>query len=463
MMKIKPGIMLYLKYLYPYTSLLLSLPLKWIPLIIRGNAANFGILELTLFTVVFAIPLIKFLRFKLTVNSSEIYFKEGLFITREKRVLNPESAVISIDRGAFTRLLCSAKVKVYSSAGSTNAPIINAYISKRSAMLIQNNLSHNETIAVKRFKFREILVYSLGSSSFIAGVFVAAPFINKVLTITGNPISEIVTNLFGNEQPNLAGIVNMALKLPILVLIVGYTFDFFKTFADMFSFRLTETPNNLCIRRGFIKLHTAFIPKQEICAVVCRQAPLFSALRLKSIAILSNGYGRQISSNDCILPLTNEALHPNILPYSVVLITPHKKAKIRPVKPYLIISCFTLAAIFAAWRFLPSFEILQLLLTAVFFYLLIAAIIRFENYNKCFLILGDILSVKAQHRLSIHEMHLPKSHTAAIKITQTPFDNRFGVCKVQIFAAHKGGVSLKIKNLPANSVIYSVSGFFADD
>ncbi len=463
MLKIKPGILIYLKYLYPYTLLALYLPLKFIPKAIYNKAAGIGSFEFIILAVIIIAPLIKLGRFSLTLSNNEIIFKEGLFVTRTRRVKNLNLAVISIERGIFARMLGSAKIKVYSPAGTTSKPIINAYISRRSANMLQRTLIRRETRTVKRFKLGKIILFCLGNSSFVAGVFVAAPFINRILTLTGRSITEIIFEFLGSEAQNISAVISMAIKAPLIILVLGYAFDFFKTFADMFSFKLTESESHLSLKRGFIKVHTAFIPKESVCAIVCRQTPIFSAFKRKSVAILSNGYGRQISDNDCIIPLINELEHPCVTQGLRVLITPLKKARLRPIKPYLIFMVITLLATAGTQLILPDFEILQIMLLGTFLYLGAAVAIRYKNYNRCFFILGQTISVKAQHRLSLSEIHLPKRNTAAIKITQNVFDKKYGVCKVRVFAAHKRAVSVKIKNLPLNLVVNSVGHFFADD
>ncbi len=450
-MKIRCSPFMYFKYFYPYSALLT------VPLVKQAVGMVTHTLEIwadapaiIATAATFLLPLVKTLLFSLKLDAGKATVTEGVFI-RRRREFSLENSVITVRHGAFYRAAGLAAVKIYPPDGSGAA--VSVTLSRGNIKKLLAFYPESAHIYTKKFRVADAVIYALGSSSFVSGMLVAVPIAGK-LTATVNRIlkSEIAKGFLPDRGDVTSAAISLLIRLPLLMLCVAYTVSFLRAAADVWNFSVDRQRRTVTVSSGLLHRKKTYLPADGIRSFYCRQGFLLSLLHKKSASVITDGYAETRKDSACILPLI-----PQDTGFSSFGLTLHRKATAaaRPMKKYL----WMLAAVCTA-ILLPAEKYIRPL-TAAGYYLILAfaavyaafaAAGEFRNYFRLCVRFSDVISVRGGYGFSVKELHVPEESVPAFLISETPFDRRFGVCSLRVYAAGKNKISVTVKNLDSGRI-----------
>lgn len=450
-MKIRCSPFMYFKYFYPYSALL-TVPLIKQAVSRVTNTLGLGadVFALAVAAATFILPLVKVLLFSLITDGEKVEVTEGVFI-RRRREFSLKNSVTTARQGFFYRVLGLAAVKIYPSDGKGAA--LSVTLRRRDMKKLLALYPESEHIYTKKFPAADVILYALGSSSFISGMFVTVPIVGK-LTAAVNRIlkSGVGGELTSGWSDLAAAVISLLIRLPLLILCVAYTASFLRAVSDVWGFSVDRCEHSVTVRSGLVRRKKMCLPAGEICSFYCRQGFLLSLLRKKSASVITGGYAETRKDSACILPLA-----PQDMGFSSSGQTLRCKATAadRPMKKYLWILAAVCTAIL-----LPTEKYIRPL-TAAGYYLILAfaavyaaaaAVAEFRNYFKLRVCFSDIISVRGGCGFSVKELHTAAADVPALVISETPFDRRRGVSSLRVYAAGKNKISVTVKNLDSKRI-----------
>lgn len=442
---------MYFKYFYPYSALLTVPLVKQAVNLVTHTLEIWADAPAIIATAAtFLLPLAKTLLFSLKLDAGKATVTEGVFI-RRRREFSLENSVITVRRGAFYRAAGLAAVKIYPPDGRGAA--VNVTVSSGNMKKLLALYPESEHIYTKNFRAADVILYALGSSSFISGMLVTVPIVGK-LTATVNRI--LKSGLAGGLLPDLgdvtAAAISLLIRLPLLILCVAYTASFLRAVADVWGFSVDRQRRTVTVSSGLVRRKKMCLPTDGICSFYCRQGFWLSLLHKKSASVITDGYAGTRKDSACILPLV-----PQDTGFSSSGRTLRCKATAaaRPMKKYL----WMLAAVCTA-MLLPTEKYIRPL-TAAGYYLILAfaavyaafaAVAEFRNFFGLRICFSDVISVRGGYGFSVKELHVPAENVPAFLISETPFDRRYGVCSLRVYADGKNKISVTIKNLDSKRI-----------
>ncbi len=224
------------------------------------------------------------------------------------------------------------------------------------------------------------------------------------------------------------------------------------------SISITLTPENLIIKKGVLIRTFTTIDKSQVFAISGSQS-LFSAIigcercNISTVAEHNKKMILKLKKRDFKI-ICNVFCDKD---ERLQLKRQENPKRFMTLPLVFLIAIITLVSIYVlSFRQIGSLELLAIIvLIALDLYY---AGFCYYNYKNGKLYLGRCVSASSTQVFSVVKFHC--NNVGVIKITQNPFDRRFGTCKIKFTAFGESGESVKVKHLQHKTALEQLNQEF---
>ncbi len=420
------------------------------------------IIELILFLMIFAVAMLRYRSFRISVDNEKVYIRSGfLFVTRAEIKISQLSSVQS-RQNPFDAIFRCVTYIINTEAGRKNRSDFKFKLSLKDSKEISLKLyGDKESIRVK-FSALKIAILAATTSSAFTGIVIGVPIINRAGNLLGIGLSQMLFDEINNVSNKFSLYFPPIVNVISLIFLLAYGVSFLYSFIKYIKFRLYISDNKLEVRSGFFVRTRISFRRKSINDVRIEQSPLMLLFGRYAMKVSVGGYGDSKSESEVIVPSaglneikTNfKEYFPFLTPNGNTIKAPRNNiTKSRflflPAVYLLIVLILSIvsALIFKDFGRLILFISLIALIT-VFYY----AFLSLRTYNIGKIRLGKTVYAHSIKGLRACKLYCPKEKIGQIKISRFFNDFRFNTCKVRLTVRSESADSIKVKLLDYSKV-----------
>lgn len=298
------------------------------------------------------------------------------------------------------------------------------------------------------------ILMSAGFSNSLTGLLAVIPLLRSAAGVVGE--KQAAALLSGID---LGGIMRFAGLPPVLeilasLLLLLWGLGFTAELLQNLHLRAKSSDELLFISRGLITKHLAIVRKSRISCAVLRQSILLSLLKLHTVQIrIPNAKGKEnlqmISAQQrqkCIEVLTQSGFL-NPMSSETLKIKPRRNAlwgyTYLPMTT-LSVACLTVILFDPnrTYNLHPYLSAFVVFLCVLWFFFRV-----FSHRRASLSAQGEVFRVRTFEKLTFTEFYIPKEMVKAIKISESFFQRRKGLCSAKIYIRSRRAHPIRIRHI----------------
>ncbi len=447
-----------LSFIKPFLFILIIPAVKLgIQYLANGEITDILGLELAVLAFVFIWATARFLTFKLICENDSVTVKSGLFLRKNATIKISQLSSVKTEQGPLDMLFRCVTFNINTEAGSRRRPDFKFKLSLKDAKELSRLLYGEKKPLKVKFSAVKVAIMAATTSSAFVGILIGVPLINRIGTLLGVGLNELLINEINNASSRIKTVFPPIINTVSLVFLLAYGISFFYSFFKYINFKLLFGEDELEVRTGFfVRTRTSF-KKRSVNNALIIQSPLMFLLRCFALKVSVGGFGESKSESQVIIPSGSYNEIKTELSNYFPFLTPIGD-KIRPKRGLKAQSRFLFApsvflaaciGIFILFSILfPEFEGLILFLsTALLILIFYYAFISLFEYFKGEISLSDSVYAKSTKRLRTCELYCSKQKLGQIKITRFWTDKLYKTCRIKLIVCSEGADSIRIRHL----------------
>lgn len=443
-------------FLYRFAFLLIAVPLQAV--FFRGLAPQTAVyIYRTDIALIFLITLwavISHRHIFFCTDKRVLLTRKGLIISQKNKIFTATFDTLSLSQGLIFRLLKVCKAEVLASHSKSTL-----YLgTKDSFRLLQNFTDEasegKETL--HRSSALSAFVFSIGFSGALTGLLSAIPLLRNIAGIIGETQTQNI--LASADLWYYTGYTALPPFLRTLstLFLIFWAVGALAEFCRFFSLQTKVCKDRIITRHGLIGKHCNVLRRESISALCFRQSIFFALLRVFTAEVSIPSDSREnkfplllASRKDNCKALLSSLDFPQINKTSVSLTPPANTLWGYVWKPFLFL--LLCCALCIGTDFLSAYKIeihlaLFLVLWGIVWFIFCAVSHR---YSALFSEKSGLI-IRTAKSLSFIEVHIPEEKIRVVKITQSIFQKRKGVCNLRVYVRSRRRQSFLIKHIDKN-------------
>ncbi len=319
----------------------------------------------------------------------------------------------------------------------------------------------SETVKLKYEASKwNLLLFSFVFSSTLSGIVFIGTFFVEGSKVVGKQLEDrfltAVTDITTIAEKVIAGVTPIAVGVS-LVLLGGWLISFLSNLIRHINFCIQREGECIYIQNGFFSKWHYFINADKINYTDVRQNLLMKIFRVMSVHVSCSGYGKAKNEIPVFVPVTTRK---RVIGSMQMLLPNFKMQKVRYKSnpkyifrfigaPAIMILVELLAGYIAAY-FLPTWYnviVFVILMVEIFTcYMLIVKIVSFSTNGIEYK--DKTVTLEYNRYFQFHNVIIPETRIAMVKINQTIFQQRNKSCDIIIFTKAEFTKSHRVKGIP---------------
>lgn len=388
-----------------------------------------------------------------------IVAKSGYFGIFESKLYYSRLACVSSRQGAILRLF-RASTMYLTTAGSDRALKLTLSGSDTRRLLSHITQSPKSN---SRFCFvpkkTQLILFSLLFSSSLSGIIITLTFLFQLSRIIGTELERNVKGSIYELSEKTQGLIRgipPVLSAAALIIIAAKAISFVVNLFRHLGFSITRQGGRLIIESGFITKRLHILQRESIVFSDSQQSLVMKWLRLCSVRIYCNGYGKKNKELNVLIPITTT----NRIKSSVRLLVPEIKSVKKQISPPpssvmsfillpLVLAVLFPAAALVSTYFFPDVKRLAWGLVTIpeIMTLWLLAVKSVSLFTTGIGVSGELVRLDLCKGFSFHTVTIPTYKIAKITIRQSPFQRVSGKCSLRLSVCAPTHRSHKIAGL----------------
>ncbi len=436
-----------------------------------GALSSLVITELVLSVLIIFISVLRWLSFSLTFHVDCIVVDFGIFVRRHAVIPLSKVSVMSIIRGPVLYLFGAVSARLDTDSGRGEKADFEIYLSYKKAKLFSSVITdENKGHLRYRSRMGMAAIMAIANASALTGLIILAPAIKRMGEILGRRINDSLRDTLSIASALLGRIVPPAATIIAVIFVSGFAVSFILSFIKYTPFKLYDSHRKITIKHGFVSHHTTEIAREYINAVIIIVPPIMRLLRFCWVGVSSAGYGKRRGESEVVLPAVKLSEADNfqlgIFDISVKekydLTCPKRTFKRAVTLPLLIFAFSVLLEIYLVNMFQIFSGMTVLIMTfiqLVIFYFLSVRLDYQKNGGVSFY---DGVVMDSYRRLTLKKLRVKRDKACMIKISEGPFERRYGVVRIAVTVRSQRPLTLKAVNLDKKDTEEAIKRYFKE-
>ena len=434
-----------------------------------GVLSNLVITELVLSAFIIMVSVMRWLSFTLTVHTDCVIVDFGVFVRRHAVIPLSKVSVLSVIKGPLLFLFGAVSARIDTDSGRGEKADFEIYLGFKNAKLLLSAVS-NEKIGEIRYRSRigMAAIMATANASALTGLIILAPAIKRMGEILGRQINNDLRDTLSLASALLGRIVPPAATIIAIVFVSGFAVSFFLSFIKYTPFKMFDSRGKITIKHGFISHHTTEIAREYINAVIIIVPPIMRLLRFCWVGISSAGYGKKRGESEVVLPAVKLSEANNfqlrIFDISVKenydLSCPKRTMKRAVILPLAILILSVLIEIYLINLFRVFSGMILLIMSFVQLVTIYFLSVRVDYQRNGGVSFYDGVVMDSYRRLTLKKLRVKKDKACMIKISEGPFERKYGVVRMAVTVRSQRPLTLKAINLDKKEAEKAIQRYF---
>ncbi len=412
--------------------------------------------------------ILSWLRFQYTVQDHELRIEQGIFSRRKTYIPQERIQSVQVSAGIVQRIFGLVKLEVQTASGASQAKAILPAITKTEAISLQNFLQLSVTSPElppdehmpsleKKLGRKELIITATTSNGIGVVLLGGLAFLSQINQYI--PDEDIYTKI-GNYLINFAGEAGLIYILAVfLLLLMAWILSILGTLISIGGFSLSRLEDRLLVERGLIEKRQINIPLNRIQAIKISAGILRQPFGLKTIYVISAGYGDKGSNETLVFPLLAQK---NLSDFLNTFLPEYSLEKSYTNLP---------TAAKNSYRMILTIPILLIVLPVLVFLkygflILFLPILAFfwgtkQHKDAGWKITEEQLSIRYR-TLGLHTFLLKQNKIQSITLKEKPWQKRKELQALKLMIASKnGGTQVNLKGISKKNGLEIINWFKA--
>lgn len=428
-----------------------------------GSIAGNSLWYLFFMVLIVIISILKLFRCRLYFMNNYVKTNQGIFLLKENIIKVDNIASIASYSGIILHSLKAVSIRIDTQSGKRRKSDFEIVISKNDYNYIINTVFGKTKVSREiLFTPEKICIMALSATSVITGASLMFSVINYASKITEENIADKLYEGINNTASLLDFVLPRAIGIIAATAAAGFIFSFSYTLFKYSNFYVSR---NIEKNSPFIYITCGLLSKKEIrikenfiAAAFVIHRPLMSLLHHDITKIHAAGFAKGKSESSILLPASSKdetkSFLKELLPqmqYTSPSIKPpcgteHKFIFFQLMCLLLLVISAGILSFFSGIYSEDLFFILLILLAIIVIWL-VSGYFSSKNSGINFENSGNTVSFRtAKHSCDIIAI-VRKSSISFIKITQSPFEIKSGLCSVKLYIYSGKKVNFRLKSL----------------
>lgn len=443
-------------FLYRFAFLLIAVPLQAV--FFRGLAPQTAVYiyrtDIALIFIITLWAVISHRHIFFCTDKRTLLTRKGLIISQKNKIFTATFDTLSLSQGLIFRLLKVCKSEVQASHSKTSL-----YLSTKDSFRLLQNFT-DETSDSKEPLHRSsafsAFVFSIGFSGALTGLLSAIPLLRNIAGIIGE--NQTQNLLASADLWYYAGYTALPPFLRTLstLFLIFWAVGALAEFCRFYNLQTKIRKDHIITCHGLIGKHCNVLRKEAISALCFRQSIFFALLGVFTAEVYIPSAGRENKlplllasrKNKCKASLSS-LYFPQKRKPTFNLTPPSNTLWGYVWKPFLFLLFFCVLCIGTDSLSLYKTEIhlaMFFVTWGISWFVFCAVSHRYSELccEESWLI------IRTSKALSFIEVHIPEEKIRVVKITQSIFQKRKGVCNLRVYVRSRSRQSFLIRHIDKN-------------
>ncbi len=409
---------------------------------LQGTLSTLVRWESALAVILIAYGVLRWARFRVTIEDGMLSIRSGLFFSRVAEVPLSSVTCVYVENDPVLTLFGAVKVAIDTNAWEFKNSDFEFYISrKRVGELCDALKTVTPRNRIYLCTLRQIALMSLSSASALSGLLVTASIINTGGKLLGDTLEKRLVETLNAVTKLLSQIIPPAATTLAALLVVGSCISFLMTLFKHMSFVVRCNKKGVLIEQGFFRHKRSFIRRDAIGVGIISMPPLLHLFRRASLCIHASGYGTENGERSILFPVerareADRSMHLlgiDLCKGDRLSLRVPRRAMSRAVfVPSVWLAVLTALTVTAS-LLMPSIR--QIILIFGIFVGVINAYwlyLRISHTRRGGAELRGGVRVFGFRGLTLTDSRFKKGCVDSIVVTEGPFDRRRGLCTLRV-------------------------------
>ncbi len=434
-----------------------------------GALSRLVIMEIVLAILIIVMSVLRWLFFSVTFREDCIVVDSGIFVRRHAVMPVEKVSVSGIVSGPMLFLFSAVSVRIDTDSGFGEKADFEIYFSRKNAEAFSTLMRFDDSGIVRyRSKIMLALVMALANASALTGLIILAPAVKRSGEILGNEINDRLLETLTLANALLGKIVPPAATMIAVIFIAGFGVSFLLSIIKYVPFKMVDTGEKIILKHGLISRYTVVINRGSINAVVINIPPVMRLFRFCWVGVSAAGYGKKRGESEVAIPAINlrQATDFQLGMFGVLAkdrfdLTCPKRTRRRIVQmPALLLALTVCVEVFLMLLFELFSGMIALVMTFLQIVIVYYISVRLDYQKNGGVSIYDGIVMRSYKRLTVKKMRVKKDKTCMIKVSQGPFERRYGVARVAVTVRSERPMTLKATNLDQNKTNELINRYF---
>lgn len=434
-----------------------------------GVLSNLVITELILSVLIILVSVLRWLSFTLTLHADCMVVDFGLFVRRHAVIPLSKVSVLSVIKGPVLFLFGAVSARLDTDSGRGEKADFEIYLSFKNAERLLSVAGDEKKGEVRyRSRIGMATIMAIANASALTGLIILAPAIKRMGEILGRQINNDLRDTLSVASALLGRIVPPAATIIAVIFASGFAVSFILSFIKYTPFKLHDSRRKITIKHGFISHHTTEIAREYINAVIIMVPPIMRFLRFCWVGVSSAGYGKRRGESEVVLPAVKlrEAndFQLRIFDISVKekydLSCPKRTMKRAVILPIVILALSVLLEIYLINIFHVFSGMIVLIMSFIQLVTIYYLSVRVDYQRNGGVSFYDGVVMDSYRRLTLKKLRVKRDKACMIKISQGPFERKYGVVRMAVTVRSQRPLTLKAVNLDKKEAEKAVRRYF---
>ena len=434
-----------------------------------GVLSNLVITELILSVLIILVSVLRWLSFTLMLHADCMVVDFGLFVRRHAVIPLSKVSVLSVIKGPVLFLFGAVSARLDTDSGRGEKADFEIYLSFKNAERLLSVAGDEKKGEVRyRSRIGMATIMAIANASALTGLIILAPAIKRMGEILGRQINNDLRDTLSVASALLGRIVPPAATIIAVIFASGFAVSFILSFIKYTPFKLHDSRRKITIKHGFISHHTTEIAREYINAVIIMVPPIMRFLRFCWVGVSSAGYGKRRGESEVVLPAVKlqEANDFQLRVFDISvkekydLSCPKRTMKRAVILPMAILALSVLLEIYLINIFHIFSGMILLIMSFIQLVTLYYLSVRVDYQRNGGVSFYDGVVMDSYRRLTLKKLRVKRDKACMIKISQGPFERKYGVVRMAVTVRSQRPLTLKAVNLDKKEAEIAVKRYF---
>ncbi len=434
-----------------------------------GSLSSLVIMELILAFLIIFVSVLRWMSFSVIFRDDCLVVDSGVIIRRHAVMPTEKISVSYTGHNPLLALLGAVSVRIDTDSGFRKKADFEIYFSRKAAKAYELMFEPKNDGKIRyRSRFGMAVIMALANASALTGLIVLAPAINRAGEVLGDRLNYNLRDTLSLATALIGKIIPPAATVIAIIFVAGFAVSFLITFFKYIPFCMHESDDKITVEHGFISYHRTVINRPSINAVVVNIPPVMRALRFCWVGISAAGYGKKRGESEVVLPAVNMR-QANDFQLGIFdlsddgrydLTCSRRVLKRAVYMPAILLMLSVVAEVILVLLFSAFSGMIALIITFVQLIILYFLSVRINYQRNGGVSIYDGVTMHSYKRLTIKKMRVKKDKTCMIRISEGPFERRYGVVRMAVTVRSERPMTLTAANLDKNMTNKLIDRYF---